>query len=117
MTNSVTFVLDFVRQLASGRYERRELIRVRHDHQTYLEQAAEKFNTALRADSIAVVFNAALLWSYFHEATVLDWQPISARLVDELSFEHRASREKTTANRAHPRIHLGTRSQLLKSSS
>ena len=49
------FVLDFVRQLANGSYERRELMRVGYDDSDYLLKAAEKFNEALAAYSLQLV--------------------------------------------------------------
>ena len=77
------FVLDFVRQLTHGGYERRELIRVAYVDRDYLMKAAARFNTALSAAALPLVFNAAYIWADFHGAVVMDWTPVSARLLGE----------------------------------
>lgn len=75
------FVLDFIRQLANGNYEHRELLRVIYEDRDYLSKAATKFNEALAAYSLQIVFNAAFVWAQFHEAVIMDWEAISARLL------------------------------------
>jgi hypothetical protein len=75
------FVLDFVRQLANGSYEQRELIRVSYDDHAYLAKAAEKFNEGLAAYALQLVLNAAIIWAHFHGAVIMDWVSISARLL------------------------------------
>ncbi|MDQ7035001.1 MAG: hypothetical protein Q9P01_09245 [Anaerolineae bacterium] len=75
------FVLDFIRQLANGRYEGRELMRVSVDDHPYLLKAAEKFNEGLVAYSLQLVLNAAIIWAHFHGAVIMDWTSVSARLL------------------------------------
>jgi hypothetical protein len=77
------FVLDFVRQLAHGGYERRELMRVAYADWEYLTQAAARFNEALSAVALPLVFRGARIWADFHGAVVMDWSPVSARLLGE----------------------------------
>ena len=77
------FVLDFVRQLAHGGYERRELLRVAYADRDYLMQAADRLNNALSAVALPLVFNAARIWADFHGAVLMDWSPVSARLLGE----------------------------------
>ena len=77
------FVLDFVRQLVHGGYERRELMRVAYPDRDYLMQAADRFNNALSAVALPLVVNAARIWADFHGAVVIDWTPVSARLLSE----------------------------------
>ena len=77
------FVLDFVRQLAHGGYERCELMRVAYPDRDYLMQAVDRLNNALSAVALPQVFNAARIWADFHGAVVMDWTPVSARLLGE----------------------------------
>lgn len=79
--NENDFVLDFVRQLVDGGYERRELMRVQYDDRNYLRKAAERFNDSLDGYATAMVTNAALVWSGFHGAVIMDWEAVSARLL------------------------------------
>jgi hypothetical protein len=83
LDNEHNFVLDFVRQLVDGTYERREIMRVVYedDDRAYLRTAASELNDALLSHSTDVVFNAAKVWSRFHSAVVMDWSPISSRLL------------------------------------
>lgn len=74
-------VLDLVRQRVEGGYERREILRVAFSDRQYARRAAEKFNHALEGHGIPVVLNAARVWSLFHGGVVMDWEPISARLL------------------------------------
>jgi len=77
------FVLDLVRQLAHGGYERREVMRVAYSDRDYLMKAADRFNNALSAVALPTVFNAARIWADFHGAVVMEWTPVSARLLGE----------------------------------
>lgn len=79
--NENDFILDFVRQRVDGGYERRELMRVQYDDRSYLRKAAERLNQALDGYVTALVINAALVWSSFHGAVVMDWEAVSARLL------------------------------------
>lgn len=93
------FVLDFVRQRVDGGYERRELMRVQYDDRSYLRKAAERFNDALDGYATAIVINAALIWSGFHRAIVMDWEAVSARL---LGVETTEDSEDWYLNLANP---------------
>lgn len=115
LDNEHNFVLDFVRQLASGSYERRELMRVAYDNRDYLEKASEKLNFALGGYAISMVLNAAIIWAYFHRASVLDWQPVSARLLGEGVSDNATwftdiptTDLPESAQSRRPRISLGT---------
>ncbi|MGB7337698.1 MAG: hypothetical protein WBC91_02315 [Phototrophicaceae bacterium] len=79
--NEDDVVLDLIRQDVDGTYERAELMRVSYANRDYLQKGAEKFNQALSAYSTHMVFNAAKVWSSFHQAVVMPWQAISARLL------------------------------------
>jgi hypothetical protein len=119
LDNEHNFVLDFVRQLASGRYERRELMRVAYKHRDYLEKAAKKLNFALGGYAISVVFNATVIWANFHGARILDWEPVSARLLGEavsdntIWFSDKRSNDlQESDQKKRLRINLGTRHKL-----
>lgn len=79
--NEHDYVLSFVRQLSSGSYEHRELMRVSSSDQDYLDTASSRLNQALTAYSVSVVFNAAHIWSDFHGGVVMDWTSVSSRLL------------------------------------
>jgi len=79
--NEHDVVLGFVRQLSSGAYEHRELMRVSSSDHDYLQAAATRFNQAISAHAISLVLNAALIWSLFHGAVILDWVSVSSRLL------------------------------------
>ncbi|MEO1164825.1 MAG: hypothetical protein AAFV98_13630 [Chloroflexota bacterium] len=79
--NAHECVLDFVRQVVDGGYERCELMRVQYEDRRYLRRAAKRLNQALAGYGTAMVFNAAVVWSHFHGAVVMDWEAVSARLL------------------------------------
>lgn len=99
LDNENDFVLDFIRQLVDGGYERREFIRVQYDDRRYLRKAAEKLNQALAGYATSIVFNAARVWSSFHNAVVMDWEAVSARL---LGVETAADSDDWYLNLANP---------------
>lgn len=75
-------VLDLIRQLANGKYERLELLRVDATQQAYLVTAAERFNAGLDVASLTVVYAAARLWAHCHGSPIGEWQAIAAQFVD-----------------------------------
>jgi len=74
-------VLGFVRQVSSGAYEHRELMRVELSDKDYLDAATSRFNQALTANAVSLVLNAAFIWSLFHGAVILDWVSVSSRVL------------------------------------
>jgi|GEM_PF-2812254 len=79
--NEHDHVLGFARQLSSGSYEHRELLRMSSSDQDYLHTASTRLNQALSAYSVHVVFNACRVWSDFHGGVVMDWTSVSSRLL------------------------------------
>ncbi len=79
--NDHAHVLGFARQLSSGSYEHRELLRMSSSNQDYLNTASARLNQALSAYSVHVVFNACRVWSDFHGGVVMDWTSVSSRLL------------------------------------
>jgi hypothetical protein len=78
-----SIVLNLARRLPSGSYERAELMRSAPEDAWYLLKAAEAFNTALEAYHIDVVFNAAKLWTSFHEGALPQpFVPVAAEVMD-----------------------------------
>jgi len=114
------FVLDFIRQRTDGGYERRELMRVQYDDRGYLRKAAERFNSALDGYATAIVINAAHVWSGFHDAIVMDWEAVSARLLgvettedSEDWYMNLADPDHVQAEKKRRRINLSGRKSLL----
>ena len=81
LDNEHDHVLGFARQLSSGSYEHRELIRMSSSDRDYLDAASNRLNQALTGYSVAVVFNASRIWSDFHGGVVMDWTSVSSRLL------------------------------------
>ena len=115
--NENDVVLDLIRQLVDGTYERAELMRVSYSSRDYLQKVAEKFNQALAGYTSKMVFNAAKVWASFHDAVVMPWQAISARLLgvetsdDSDDWYSQLSDPEPTIEKK-PRIDLGGRSTL-----
>lgn len=79
--NEHDHVLGFARQLSSGSYEHREVLRMSSSDRDYLNTASLRLTQALTAYAVAVVFNAARIWSDFHGGVVMDWISVSSRLL------------------------------------
>lgn len=79
--NEHDHVLGFVRQLSSGAYEHKELMRVAASDRDYLNLASSRLTQALTANAVPTVLNASLIWSAFHGAIVMDWISVSSRLL------------------------------------
>ncbi|MEM9955371.1 MAG: hypothetical protein AAF846_27455 [Chloroflexota bacterium] len=117
--NEHDFVLDLIRQGVDGTYERAELMRVHYDNRDYLQKAREKLNQALAGYSSSMVFNAAKVWASFHEAVVMPWQAVSARLLDvetsadsEDWYSPSSDLDLAQPKSKKPRIDLGDRTNL-----
>jgi len=79
--NEHDYVLGFARQLSSGSYEYREVLRMSSSDRDYLDTASDRLNQAVTAYSVQVVFNASRIWSDFHGGVVMDWTSVSSRLL------------------------------------
>lgn len=117
--NEHDFVLDLIRQGVDGTYERAELMRVHYDNRDYLQKASEKFNQALEGYSSSMVFNATKMWASFHQAVVMPWQAVSARLLGVETSEDSADwynqlsdPDAAQTPQKKPRIDLGERKNL-----
>ena len=115
--NENDVVLDLIRQVVDGTYERAELMRVSYSNRDYLQKVAEKFNQALANYTSKMVFNAAKVWASFHDAVVMPWQAVSARLLgvetneDSDDWYSQLSNPEPTIEKK-PRINLGGRRTL-----
>lgn len=114
--NEHDHVLGFVRQLSSGAYEHKELMRVAASDRDYLDLASRRLTQALTTNAVPTVLNASIIWSAFHNAVVMDWTSVSSRLlgveseptdattgfqesVDIHTLEERKTRKRRTLNR------------------